>query len=563
MISTLTPNAVNEFRFQLPQRHQLQASQTGVSAPQPEISISGVANFGGSEQIGSEFIETTPEWSDNFSLNRSTHTYRFGGDFRYIRDTMTSATFAQYNFASVSDYLAALSGANPKIYTSFNQTLGNPTLKYASLFTGLYVQDSWKVRPNLTLNYGVRYDVYKVPDANASSIFPASQKFNVDKNNFAPRVGVAYAINPKTVVRVNGGMFYDAPPTNMYQRALLNNGQPQFFSFSAKPTDALAPAFPAIFSSIPSGFTLPIQAITTVAPDFRSLYSTNANVQVSREITPNLGVTVSYLFTKGTHIPVYRNINLVPTGATLADRRPIFGSSRVYSGLANILMAESSGDSNYNGMNITVNRRFSHGVQFFASYTWSHAIDDAPEQNVIDAQQNLSATTAIPEDPTNRRRDRGNSLSDRRHALSANGVFTPNADLSNKGLNYLVNHNQLAVMLVASSGDVFNLNSNRNLNGDTSVPNGAQRPLFVGRNTVRGQNIYQLDLRYSRIFPVKERWKPEFFAEFNNIFNHTNVTGLNSTASVDAQGNILTPPTYLTTVALDPRLVQLGFRLTF
>ena len=135
--------------------------------------------------------------------------------------------------------------------------------------------------------------------------------------------------------------------------------------------------------------------------------------------------------------------------------------------------------------------------------------------------------------------------------------------MDNKSLNYLLNHNQLSFTLIASSGDVFNMGSNRNLNGDTTISNSLQRPLYVGRNTIRGQNIYQLDLRYSRIFPVRERYKPEFFAEFNNIFNHTNVTNLNSTASVDTLGNIISQPTRLTTAALDPRLMQLGFRLTF
>ncbi len=114
-----------------------------------------------------------------------------------------------------------------------------------------------------------------------------------------------------------------------------------------------------------------------------------------------------------------------------------------------------------------------------------------------------------------------------------------------------------------SSGDVFNVGSNRVLNGDQSILSSLQRPLFIGRDTVRGPNIYQLDLRYTRLFPVSDRWRPEFFAEFTNLFNHSNYTGLNTTAGVDALGNILAPPSLARTAALDPRLMQLGFRVTF
>ena len=87
-----------------------------------------------------------------------------------------------------------------------------------------------------------------------------------------------------------------------------------------------------------------MQDITTVSPDFATLYSYNGNISISRELSTNFVVSASYLYTKGTRLPVYRNINLVPSGATLADGRPIFSTTtRVYPGFANILSAESVG----------------------------------------------------------------------------------------------------------------------------------------------------------------------------------------------------------------------------
>ena len=107
------------------------------------------------------------------------------------------------------------------------------------------------------------------------------------------------------------------------------------------------------------------------------------------------------------------------------------------------------------------------------------------------------------------------------------------------------------------------MGSNRVLNGDTQVPAGQQRPLFIGRNTIRGPKINHLDLRYSRSFPIRERVKLEFLAESSNFFNSANITGLNTTATVDTAGVILTQPSLLRTAALPPRQIQVGFRVRF
>jgi hypothetical protein len=558
LISIISPNAVNEFRFQVPKRFQRQTAFDATGG-QPAITISGLINFGGSEQTGLVFTEKTPEWADNFSFTHRTHTFKVGGDFRYILDNQTAAVFARYTFASVADFQAAQNGTNLKSYSNFTQTLGNPVVKYNSLFSGIYVQDDWKVRPNLTFTYGVRYDVYRVPSANKSSLFPASQNFATDKNNFAPRLGIAWALghDQKTVIRANYGIFYDAPQTNVYYRALLNNGQPQFFNLSTAPSGAFAPAFPTIFSSLPSGFNLALQDITTVSPNFRSLYSSNANFQISRELTPNLSASISYLYTKGTHIPVYRNINVVPAGGSLADGRPLLKSGGVFPQFNNVISAESVGNSEYSGLNFTLNRRFGKGIEFFGTYTYLHGIDDAPEQNVLDTNANWV------EDPTNRRRDRGNSLGDRRHAFIGSGVFHPRFEHLTGPAGYLVNNNQLSMFLTAQNGDIFDLVGNKSLIGDPTIPASQQRPLFIGRNTVRGPNIYELNLRYSRMFPIGERFRPEFLAEATNVFNHANITGINTTATVDATGAITKAPSYLPTASLDQRLVQLGIKVSF
>src|SRR6185295_3288133 len=149
-------------------------------------------------------------------------------------------------------------------------------------------------------------------------------------------------------------------------------------------------------------------------------------------------------------------------GTFLADGRPIFGTSRYYAGFGNITSAESVGSSNYNGLNVTVRKQLARGYEFYGTYTWSHAIDDAPEQNNIDSGANLLS------DPTNRRRDRGNSLTDKTHVFNMTGVLMPEFKSANKVANYLANNNRLSFSIVASSGDLFNLGSTRVLNGDST-----------------------------------------------------------------------------------------------
>lgn len=353
------------------------------------------------------------------------------------------------------------------------------------------------------------------------------------------------------------GIFYDPFQTDTYRRAIVNNGSPAFFSLSVAPTAALAPSFPAVFTGAPAGFTLAQQDITTVDPKFASLYSANANVTLSREITPDLGVTFTYLFTKGNRLPIYRNINLSLGLNSLADGRPIYAGTRPITGFGSIISTESVGQSNYNGFNVMVTKRYAKQFEFMGSYTWSHALDNAPEQNNIDSGANFLS------DWTNRRRDYGNSLTDRRHVFNGNAVWSPRANGSNKTWNYFVSHDTFAFLANAQTGENFNLASNRILNGDASTPAAFQRPLYVGRNTLKAPKTFEVNLRYSRTFPIKERFGAEFFMESTNIFNRTNVTGLNDTATVDVAGNITVPASLAWTSALDQRSIQFGLKFKF
>jgi hypothetical protein len=260
-----------------------------------------------------------------------------------------------------------------------------------------------------------------------------------------------------------------------------------------------------------------------------------------------------------------RNINLINPIAFLADGRPVYSTARnattrLYPGFNNITLEDIGDNSSYNALTVTYQRRFAQGLQVAGFYTWSHSLDDAPEANAYD-QGSL-----LIEDPSNRNRDRGNSSINRPSAFSLSTVWAPTANgINNSILRYLANNNQITLFFVAQSGDEQNLTANQLLNNDALAGSGsgnATRPLFVGRNTIRTPNVYQLDLRYTRtFFKLWDRFQPRFFAEANNALNHPNITTINTTAVVNSTGAILTQPTYApVSTLLEGRIVQLGVR---
>ena len=180
-----------------------------------------------------------------------------------------------------------------------------------------------------------------------------------------------------------------------------------------------------------------------------------------------------------------------------------------------------------------------------------------------DTEQNLPI-----EDTTNRLRDRGNSSVDRPQAVTLSAVLEPQVKLKNRVFNKLLSDNMFAILGNFSSGDAQNIVANHRLNGD-STTDPVTRPLFVGRNTARTPNIYQVDLRYTRaIARLWERVTPQFSVEANNLFNHPNVTSINATATVNTDptkglvGSITKPATLVpTSTVLEGRIVQFGVGL--
>jgi hypothetical protein len=416
----------------------------------------------------------------------------------------------------------------------------------------------------------LRYDLYQIPEADASSPFPASRKFNLDKNNFAPRLGIVYALRDgkhPTILRLGAGMYYDQPLLAVYRRALQNNGNARFFSLSFTPTTTNAPAFPNSFSgSVPPA--LGIRDIETIAPSFENMYAIHANVQLEQAITENFSIAAGYIHSAGRHIPVYRNINVINPVRFLADRRPVFSpvvnaATRLDPRFNIIQMAESVGVSQYDALTLQLTKRFSRGLQLSANYTLSKAEDDAPEQNMT--TNNIQGL--VLSDPTNRSSDNGRSFSDQRHTFVMSLVAQPRVDLENKSLRYLLNDNQFGVIATASSGGTFNVISDLDMNNDGIRT--SDRPVGIKRNSGTTPPQINVDLRYSRFFHFTERYKLEVFGEFQNLFNINSIVVYNNVTVTTnpLTGELVEPlPDFKArnqSTSQDSRQFQLGFKLIF
>jgi Carboxypeptidase regulatory-like domain len=533
LASTFGTNVFNEFRYQ--RAHRRSTFLPNIYTPTgPAITITNVAAFGPATSNNTiSPIETINQFQDNVTWTRGDHAIKFGAGFNHIYDFRRNDIGATYTFASIAAYLVAKNGgpvpvgvcpANVTVaqqcYTSFAQNLGNSDIEYKSVFYNFFAQDDWKATRRLKVNYGLRYDLYVVPKGDPTSPLVGDQKFNVDKNNFAPRLGAVYSLREgsrPTVVRASAGIYYDTVYLVMYENAIQGNGTGRYLSVSRNPSvvsqQATSPLFPAVLPASASLATLGVtQDAQYVSPDFKDMYAIHYQAQIEQALTTDLSVTAGFIHSDGRQLPVYRQVNYLPIpGRTLADGRPVYSSAtRVNPNFNTVLEIGSGGNSQYNAFTLQLNKRFSQGYQFNFNYTLSKVRDDAPERNL------QGVNTATQSDPSNRQFDRAYGVADQRHTFSGSFVARPRFSVG-KVLGYILNNNQFGFTAFAGSGETFPITTNFDLNGDGI---GNDIPVGFERNAGRAPGFWNIDFRFSRIIPITERFKIELVAEATNIFNH-------------------------------------------
>jgi hypothetical protein len=521
-VTTFNSRTLNEARFQF--------INSRLDAPVndevgPAVGISGVANFGIATFSPLARDINLFEAVDSISTLRGAHSLKGGIDLLYNRVNILfpGALQGVYNFTSLSNFLTGN-------YLSFQQAFGAPSQFQSNPNFGMFAQDEWRVRPDLTLNAGLRYDLQFLPEP-----------IKTDTDNIAPRVGIVYAPGDrKTVVRASFGLYYDRIPLRATSNALQRDGS-KYLVVQLSPTQAGAPVFPNVLAVQPA--TLPTKPnITLIDPNIEASYSQQANLQIERELPGNAVFSIGYMHLRAFHVILSRNVN-VPTVPASAG---IPNLGRPDPNRGNISRFESSGNSYYDGMVVSYNQRAAQWANIRVSYTLSKTIDDAGNFFFSSVQNNF-----------NIRDDRGLSDNDQRHRLVVSGSLeVPPHDKATGFQRFLCGF-QLGYIFTYASRLPFNVLLGSDRNFDT---NNNDRPLGIGRNTGRGFDFASLDLRLSRRFHLAERVDLQLLAEGFNVLNRANFGVPNNTF-----GSGATPlPTFgQPTSAFDPRQFQFGMKVSF
>jgi len=435
----------------------------------PQITVQGIGlNFGGPNGFPQGRTDTTYVLSDTLSYFRGRHSMKFGGEYRRFHNVNFGTNGGTFTYPSVADFQAGRGSA-------FTVTLGEITSDVTQQAFGLFVQDNFRVRPNLTLELGLRYDLNVAPseaedrfvyfDPGTASLYQVDQGGPRDsiygnKSNFQPRVGVIWdpTGDGRTSVRAAYALLSDQPVTNLVTPTAGNPPlvTPLSFTGPIRLDNALAVAGPAGL------------APNSVDAAFRNPLIQSWNVNVQREVWKDTALMVGYFGSKGEHLRVSRNINQFAGGVRpfprLAAGSPILPGSN----LGNITEVTSVGRSRYNALWLQLTKRFSGGLQFNGSYTLSKSEDT----------NSLNSQNVVVQDSTNIEGDFAPSDYDARHRYVLSAIW----ELPMKG-NALKEGWQVSVITQGQSGNPINVLTNIN----TFTGNANLRPDLVGTITVDGK----------------------------------------------------------------------------
>jgi len=420
----LSPRAVNETRFEWEHGN---TSQNSLSLA-PTISVLGVFTEGGNPLGISNAISDHFELQNYTSLNVGKHFIRFGGRLRTtsLTNTSTRNFNGTYTFDSIN-------GFNAGTPSQLLIVTGNPAIEDTFVDAGLYAEDDWKLRPNMTLSYGVRFE---------------TQNGIQDHGDFAPRVGFAWGLGgkknaaPKTVLRTGFGIFYDRFGQNLIVNAEQLNGTNQKqFTFSN-----LTPAGQACLAAYPNPLAVacqggPFSTTTyTIAPNLRAPYTMQAAASVERQLTKASTLTVTYLHSQGVHQLFSVNTNALIIGATPVNEYV------------------SEGIFRQNQLITSFNIRMGARLSFFSYYSLSYANSDTGGAGSFPSNPALGIAA-----------DYGRAAFDVRNRLFFGGGIS------------LPHGFRVSPFLVFNSGAPFNITTGKDLNGD-SIFN--DRPAFASGATL-------------------------------------------------------------------------------
>jgi hypothetical protein len=651
LLSTFTTTKINEIRFGYSRYRtsfsSLDAS-TDFSAPSlnfgtgklglPEIDFSGLFDNLGATAFSIPRGRTSQTFQilDNFTWLRGRHTIKLGGEYRRaiidsFNDNLERGLFsfgaedpANLTACQANPALAGCSDPGALTLAAYylgdtfpSADAGNTQRTTYNNALAFFVQDDFRARSNFTVNLGLRWE-YFGPLSEANNLLSnlgvdgnlalvgtdgLHGAYHRDLNNFGPRLGFAWNVRAKTVIRGAYGVYYDYVPQDLLIANFTNSAGLVTNPIGPKAVVSLANNYDssAFDGSSPGSpvFTLPAAPFPPSGADIfitpRNLatpYVQNWNLNFEQQLADGVALQLGYVGSKGTRLVRLRD----------ANQPDIFGDRNNFPQYGFVDEFATISSSTYHALQGTFRTRAWHGLSGFTGYTWSKSLDDASDG--IDFN---FATVAIPQDSNNLKAEHGPSNFDTRQRFTA--AFTYEIPLR-AGPDRLVRGWQLNSIVTAQSGrPVPIVNSNDTSGADASVfptpSNFHQRPNLIpgvnpinsnwesapdtigylngaafsqpafgtfgdlGRNVIYGPHFWNVDFAVSKNTPLAEHVNLQLRAEFFNIFNHPNFALPNFfvVPGSPAQGLITqTPDQAQTNPGLGgggPRVIQLGAKVTF
>jgi outer membrane receptor protein involved in Fe transport len=551
--SSISSNFVNEFRF-----HYSRDSQPGLAnsnAPETSVTASaggiadGVFSFGRNNFSPRETTINRYQIINNQTYLTGNHAIKYGADFLFDRilNNFPGLFGGAYTFTSYDNLAAGIASRYRQSFAGAGTT--GATTKPNNSEYGFFVQDDWRVNQRLTLNLGLRYDYQKIaqpPISNPNAGLVASG-FDTgfkpkDKNNIAPRIGVSYAFNDKTVLRGGYGLFYARTPAILTGTAHSQNGIQVIaldITCTTDPATNLCPAYPNAFTSVPTVTRFAPVNLYLFDKKYKQPFTQQARLQFEREIFANTIFKAQYTLFKGQDLTRTRNANLAApvatvvsifsgataTTNTLTVQR--FSNPRPNLTFQRISLFESSAKSLYQGLTFELSHRFSKNFQFNTNYTYSNAKDSKPDQTSV--VPGGGDDGKIAENQFNLAGEYGRSDLDVKHRF----IFSPVYETGtfkyseNKIVRALLSDYLVTGIFTAQSGFAYSAVVTGDPNGDGNTAN--DRAPGTVRNQYTTPSFYQVDLRIGRAIKFGERAKITLFGEGFNLFNRANVQTVNNT----------------------------------
>lgn len=560
LVTSFSANLLNEFRFQYAKEERPRFYDG------PDLPDTTIGTFDGSisYRFGRPFFLPVPsndtrfQFTDNFTVIRGNHSIKFGVDINRVEVSQTFIGFARgrYIFAAPTiagaiqgfqDYINGVNANALALYLQF-APIGNRSVEeagtqaYTNFEPGIYIQDNWQVRRNLTLNLGFRWEGQYQPDTITPPAqtrygqfisdprFPSDGTIPDFTDGYQPRLGLSWSPGKdnKTAIRLGAGLYYARIPGLVVAGPRNTDGviAGNIFFANFLCTGGTVgngglngcPVYPGIVPT--AGFTPFNPGVAVFARDFKNPRTIQYSASVEREIVKDFSFLVAYNYAKTTRLTrfINRNDPRLYNGVAIFERPN-------GSGVGEIRSTESSGKSLYQGITFQLNKRFSNRYQFQINYLLS--FDKSDDDNERDP---FTFRYADPRDlsPEYNWSDR-----DQRHRFNAFATFI---------LPYEINFSPIVQYRSAQP---------------TSVVNRGTFPNIVKRNTLRLENqFFTFDVRVSKVFKFGEKISLEPIFEAFNLFNNRNQRSLPRPLTFNFDGTV-------SAGFGEPRQVQLGVRFKF